>query len=514
MKFFGLWTLFVALIISVTAAYYSIVGLVAIFAASAIPVIIMGSALEVGKITTAVWLHLFWKESGFLIKTYLSVALLLLMFITSMGIFGFLSKAHIEQTAVATESVAVLARVEANITRLEEANVRSEQKIIKFENADSEKDASIQEKITLEEERVENLYNRFELDKQSLKQNFDESISPHKEQLENADRNIELTFTYVQENKIRELQGLIGTRQDGRYGPKTAEKVEQFREEQTQIRDTALARISGERQTYNEELARLRDNVETQVNQANSLINRLRSQLGTASDDDVAELIDAERVKIIQNETQINELLDEKFKIESENRKLEAEVGPVKYLAELIYGDEMGSALIEKAVRWVILVLVAVFDPLAVVLVIAGISIIERHHKKEKQDVNVTSVENDKREAETKEVRVRDENSAQQQSQEVVEQEEVFFERVEIDDEYTRNLKAQFDLNAETRKKVLSSSKELLRSRLTYAKNEGIEIPEFSDLSDEELNTIIQEADQKTLDAIIAEVEALINIPK
>ena len=101
----------------------------------------------------------------------------------------------------------------------------------------------------------------------------------------------------------------------------------------------------------------------------------------------------------------------------------------------------MGSALIEKAVRWVILVLVAVFDPLAVVLVSAGISIIERHHKKEKQDVNVTSVEDDQREAETKEVRVRNEKSTQQQSQEVVEQEEVFFERVDIDDEYTRNLK-------------------------------------------------------------------------
>jgi hypothetical protein len=88
MRFFGIWTIFAALSISIVAAYYSIVGLVAIFAAAAIPIIIMGTVLEVGKLTSAVWLHLFWHKAPLLIKSYLTIAVVLLMFITSMGIFG------------------------------------------------------------------------------------------------------------------------------------------------------------------------------------------------------------------------------------------------------------------------------------------------------------------------------------------------------------------------------------------------------------------------------------------
>jgi hypothetical protein len=519
MKFFGIWTLLVALVISVTAAYYSIVGLVAIFAASAIPVIIMGSALEVGKLTTAVWLHLFWKESGFLIKTYLSIALLLLMFITSMGIFGFLSKAHIEQTAVATESQAVLARVESDIKRLEETIVRSEQKIVKFENADSEKDSSIQEKINEEESRIQTLYDRFEKDSKSLKDNFDEAIKPYNEQLDGAEKNIRLTTEYVNQNAIRQLQGLIGSRQDGRYGSKTAAKVEEFRSNQTQIRDAALGKISEERKLYTEELSRLRENVESQVEQANNLINRLRNQLGTASDKDVAELVDAERLKIINSENSINDLLDKKFKIESENRKLEAEVGPVKYLAELIYGEEMGTALIEKAVRWVILVLVAVFDPLAVVLVIAGISVIERHSKKG-DDRDVVLLDNDKETNEVEEDRTVYRKS-DEQVEEIIEEvsndeisdeisDEVFYVRDSVSDE---NLKEQLDLNKVTREKRLEETKNKLISRLKYAKEFGIEIPAFISLDDKEINNIVDGADQKTLDALIKEIDYIINSP-
>ena len=508
MKFFGIWTLFVALIISVTAAYYSIVGLVAIFAASAIPVIIMGSALEVGKLTTAVWLHLFWKESGFLIKTYLSIALVLLMFITSMGIFGFLSKAHIEQTAVAIESQAVLSRVDGEIARLEDAIVRSEAKIIKYENADTEKDNSIQEKITNEQERIQTLYSRFETDSEALKQNFDEAIAPYREQLENADKNISLTSEYVDSGDIRSLQGLIGVRQDGRYGPKTAAKVEEFRTQQTEVRDSALEKISQERSTYTQELNRLRGTVEEQVSQANDLINRLRGQLGTASDEDVAELVDQERVKIIQNEKTIDDLLQEKFKIESENRKLEAEVGPVKYLAELIYGEQAGTALIEKAVRWVILILVAVFDPLAVVLVIGGISVIERHSKR--GDVDNVELETIDSEEEVGEDQPILDEGVEQQQEEILEvkAETVFYERDFIEDDLLRE---QLDLNKVTREKLLETSKLLLISKINYAKDNEIAIPAFQELSEEEINNVVDNADQKTLHELIDEIDQIIS---
>ena len=95
--FFGLLVLFTALTISAVAIWYSVAGLVAIFAAAAVPIIIMGTSLEIGKLVTALWLHRNWKRAKWWLKSYLTIAVVVLMFITSMGIFGFLSKAHIEQ---------------------------------------------------------------------------------------------------------------------------------------------------------------------------------------------------------------------------------------------------------------------------------------------------------------------------------------------------------------------------------------------------------------------------------
>ncbi len=102
---FGILTMLIALCISAVAIYYSVAGLVAIFAAAAVPIIIMGGVLEVGKLVTAVWLHRFWNKAAWWMKFYLSIAVVVLMFITSMGIFGFLSKAHIEQTTASMETV-------------------------------------------------------------------------------------------------------------------------------------------------------------------------------------------------------------------------------------------------------------------------------------------------------------------------------------------------------------------------------------------------------------------------
>ena len=96
--FIGILVLVTALAISAVAIYYSVVGLVAIFAAAAVPIMIMGGTLEIAKLVTAVWLHKYWHQAKWWLKYYLVGAVVVLMFITSMGIFGFLSKAHIEQT--------------------------------------------------------------------------------------------------------------------------------------------------------------------------------------------------------------------------------------------------------------------------------------------------------------------------------------------------------------------------------------------------------------------------------
>jgi len=110
-------TLLTALSISGVAAWYSIAGLAAIFSASILPIIIMGSVLEVGKLVTASWLYQNWTRVPFLLKTYLTTAVVVLMFITSMGIFGFLSKAHIEQGLQNNESSIKAAQIETLIQR-------------------------------------------------------------------------------------------------------------------------------------------------------------------------------------------------------------------------------------------------------------------------------------------------------------------------------------------------------------------------------------------------------------
>ena len=140
MRIYGYWTIFVALCISAVAAYYSIVGLVAIFAAAMIPIVIMGSVLEIGKLTTAVWLHLNWKNARWFVKIYLTSATILLMFITSMGIFGYLSKAHIERTSASQESVEKIEQIKTEILRYTNIANRAEEKIIKLEINREKKD--------------------------------------------------------------------------------------------------------------------------------------------------------------------------------------------------------------------------------------------------------------------------------------------------------------------------------------------------------------------------------------
>ena len=113
--FMAILTLLTALSISAVAIYYSIAGLAAIFAAAAVPIMIMGTVLEVGKLVTASWLYQNWKAAGLAIKTYLSIAVVVLMLITSMGIFGFLSKAHVEQSSLGSTQQVKLNNIEEKI---------------------------------------------------------------------------------------------------------------------------------------------------------------------------------------------------------------------------------------------------------------------------------------------------------------------------------------------------------------------------------------------------------------
>ncbi len=160
--FLGLLVLITALTISGVAIYYSIAGLVAIFAAAAIPIMVMGGALEVGKLVTAVWLHRYWRKTVWWLKYYLALAVLVLMFITSMGIFGFLSKAHIEQTSASQESVEQVQRIETELARLGSVIVRAEEKINKAENSTSTRNDDINAQIEKEQQRIDSAYTRIQ----------------------------------------------------------------------------------------------------------------------------------------------------------------------------------------------------------------------------------------------------------------------------------------------------------------------------------------------------------------
>ena len=242
-------TLLTALAISGVAAYYSIIGLVAIFSASVIPIAVMGVVLETGKLVSAAWLYHYWKKVNKLLKTYLISAVIVLMFITSMGIFGFLSKAHIEQTTV------------------------------QFDN-------------TLQIESI---------DSQIIRQQKD---------IERAE--LQLTLLDDALKKYVEL-GAVTKSINARKG---------------------------------------------QEEERNALISTINNATNT-----------------------IASLTKTKYELRTKENELIAEVGPIKYIAELVYGNSETNTL-EEAVRWVIIIIVFVFDPLAVLLLIsANISLKEEMTK-------------------------------------------------------------------------------------------------------------------------------------
>ena len=479
---FAFLTMLTALAISAVAIYYSVAGLVAIFAAAALPIMIMGGTLEVAKLVTAVWLHKYWQQATWWLKSYLSIAVVVLMFITSMGIFGFLSKAHIEQTSASQESVAQVERLTTEIARQEGIVARAQERIEDLQSNGVGADANIQSQIDKEQERIDKAYERIQPAIEQQNQIIADAragdatrTKPYEDQLASLDAElarldqqareyeerisalgvdnsavepllaqiaqIEDTIVKVQgqiasgeREQVQQAQRTIGANADGSVGPRTRAAVNEWIEQQRQrvsainvqvseLRQTAqdtvaqerdrlgmlVQRIRGEQtdavkqrqldilaqidnvrgtespaiQTARDEIQRLRESAEAQVAQSQALIERLRQQL--AQEDKAADIetaIDEQNSRIRNANSEIDTLTEEKYALEAEYRKLEAEVGPVKYLAEFVYGEKADQDLLEEAVRWVILVIIFVFDPLAVLLLIASQYTFELNRKR------------------------------------------------------------------------------------------------------------------------------------
>jgi len=375
---FGILTLLSALAISAVAIYYSIAGLVAIFAAAALPIIVMGTALEVGKLVTAVWLHKYWSRATWWLKTYLTTAVFVLMFITSMGIFGFLSKAHIEQTSAGQESVAQVERIDGEIVRLENIIDRAEDTIKKLETTGTGNDVKIQNQIDAEQERIDKAYERIQPAINEQQAIIDQQAELYEKELAKIDQDMATLQGYIDNGETKKAQQMIGASADGIFGKKTADKIGDWQEAKQEERAELIEKIKQARnnpqaQAAADEIKRLRAGVEEQIKQSNALIDRLRKQLG--NEDKAANIdadIDEQNLRIKNANAEIDKLYEEKYALEGEYRKLEAEVGPIKYIAEFIYGEEANRDMLEEAVRWVIIVIIFVFDPLAVLLLIAS----------------------------------------------------------------------------------------------------------------------------------------------
>ena len=388
----GILVLITALSISAVAIYYSIAGLVAIFAAAAIPIMIMGGVLEVGKLVTAVWLHRYWKQAKWWLKYYLATAVLVLMFITSMGIFGFLSKAHIEQTSASVENVAQVQQIDKQIAQLNAVISRAEDTINKTETSGTGADQNIQAQIDKEQERIDTAYDRVKPAIDETNTQLKEDSKLYTDQIKAIDVELQKlasmsSIDTSDRDSVKLLQQLVGARPDGRYGSGTAKAVKEFKDGLETKKQTLFVQIEELKTTAKEEVKRLRARAELEIDDSNKLIERLRKQLGTDTGVDIDAIIDEQNLRIKTANTELDVLTEEKFTIEAEYRKLEAEVGPIKYIAEFVYGEAADKTMLEEAVRWVIIIIIFVFDPLAVLLLIASQYTFEfaRKNKKSKE---------------------------------------------------------------------------------------------------------------------------------
>jgi len=386
---------FTALTISFIAAWYSIAGLIAIFASAAIPVAIMGSALEVAKLVSASWLYRYWFYIPKLIKYYLTSAVIVLMFITSMGIFGFLSKAHVEQTSANIENLAQVERIENDIARYESIINRSEEKITSLESQGTGIQASTQTQINIEQERINNAYARIQPLVDEQNEIIKNSTKLYQQELNKIDEILSTLNSYIDNNEIAKAQGIVGTKADGKYGPATAAAFQNFQDIKNAERNSWLEKIqnssnSPEVIAARQEITRLRTQADKQISESNNLIQQYQQQLQSSDQVNVGTLIDEELKKITDSNSQIDILTEQKYQIESDYRKLEAEVGPIKYIAEFVYGEQADKNLLEKAVKWVIILIIFVFDPLAVLLLIAAnMTLINRDKWIPNEEINI-----------------------------------------------------------------------------------------------------------------------------
>ena len=355
--FMAILTLLTALSISAVAIYYSILGLAAIFAGAAIPIMVMGSVLEVGKLVTASWLYQNWKVAPRLIKTYLAIAVVVLMFITSMGIFGFLSKAHVEQTSLGTIGQEKLATIEEKLLRSEN---RIDRWTSDIERLVKGEDVRVDLLIDKEQVELDKLYVRIDKEKEALRSQ--------------ADKDIELQNNRLAQAKERKEQDIAAAQErfKGSFSKKKLdEAIAKATANELAVASAAQKIIVDIQNKLKQDLAGVDAKYADQIASIETIINDYKAQANTKTSDIDGKIIELEN-QIEAEQDKIDEVNEDKIVLLSKQAQLEVEVGPLKYIAEFVYGREANQNLLEAAVRWVIIIIIFVFDPLAVLLLIAA----------------------------------------------------------------------------------------------------------------------------------------------
>jgi|TARA_B110000444_G_scaffold251129_1_gene278540 hypothetical protein len=352
---FGILTLITALAIAGVAAWFSIAGLMAIFSAAAMPIAIMAGTLEVGKLLTASWLYRYWNETGILLKTYLSIAVFVLMIITSMGIFGYLSKAHLDQASESGDAFAIVERIDGQIGREENKIATLEDRILGIGGS-----VDVSQSIAQQETIRDGAWERVKGDIEYAQG----QIQSLRDQLGTLDKAV---------NDLRNKGvEVIETDAGGTFRRAETETIDYVSQANSLFLSQKEQR-DGIKEDIDKQQANIdgyRAQAQTTIDTANAEINKLRNSNNQQQDanlikiDDFNEQIDNIYISIAT-------LKDEKYDAESVVRTLEKEVGPIKYVAQLLFGGD-SEALLDKAVQVFILMLVFVFDPLAVMLVIAA----------------------------------------------------------------------------------------------------------------------------------------------
>jgi len=350
-------TLLTALSISAVAIYYSILGLAAIFAGAAIPIMVMGSVLEVGKLVTASWLYQNWKVAPRFIKAYLSIAVVVLMFITSMGIFGFLSKAHVEQTSLGTIGTEKLVTIDEKLLRSQN---RIERWSVDIERLMSGEDVRVDVLVDKEQVELDKLYARIDKEKQALRDQADKDIELQNNRLKQAQERKEADIAAAQE------------RFAGAFSKKGLdEAIAKATANELAVASAAQKIIVEIQNKLKEDLAGVDAKYASQITSIEEIIQDYKNQANTKTGDIEGKIIALEN-QIEAEQDKIDQVNEDKIVLMSKQAQLEVEVGPLKYIAEFVYGQEANQNLLEAAVRWVIIIIIVVFDPLAVLLLIAA----------------------------------------------------------------------------------------------------------------------------------------------